>query len=77
MKQFKVVPFHAVVAASEEPVAAAASQLQVLVDAHAEKKWLFKGVYPLSLEQRPGCLGALLGGKARSAEINVVVFESE
>jgi hypothetical protein len=52
----------------------AASQLTALINAKAVNGWEFYQLAPVNVEVRPGCLGAFLGGRAGTLQVDQVIL---
>jgi hypothetical protein len=67
--RYTVVPFQ-----GQQSVVAAAKQLEELINGQAQQGWEFVRVETIDTSVSPGCLAALLGGRAAVVSFNMVVF---
>lgn len=74
--QYKMVqvPPNVVVEAKAARENPASTYLEGVVNQWANQGWEFYSVETIGVVEKPGCLGALLGGKATSIDYYVVVF---
>lgn len=79
MPTYKVVSFTGVTGGGllSGPVGSVAEQLAAAVSANSGDGWRFHSLAKVDIEQRPGCLGSLLGQKASYTTLDHLVFEHE
>jgi hypothetical protein len=60
--------------AGADPTATAAGYVEQVINSHALEGWEFVGVGEMSVTERPGCLGSLLGYKETLTVYNILIF---
>lgn len=77
MPTYKVVSFTGATGGGllSAPVGTVAEQLAAAISANSGDGWRFHSLTKVDIEQRPGCLGALLGKTANYTTLDHLVFE--
>lgn len=77
MASYKVVPFIGKVNTglfSKDNAGTVAQQLQAAIEQQSNAGWEFHQYAKVDIEVKPGCLGALLGGKTAYITFDQLIF---
>lgn len=53
------------------------SLFEELINRHATDGWMFHSMETVFIEERPGCLAALFGGKPTTTNYYMLIFERD